>query len=79
MESNVRRKIEELAQKDANVARLWKQHLELDDKSTKLDHKGFLTVEEQHQLQLLKAQKLKGVDELMRLVRAASPASAAAS
>jgi uncharacterized protein len=60
--------IERAASNNPQIRRLYLQHKELAQKIAALDHRGYLTEEEKLEMKQLKKEKLKGKDELMKLI-----------
>lgn len=53
---------------DAELKALWEDHLLFEKKIEKLEHKNYLTPQEQQELKLLKKQKLDGKTRLMDIL-----------
>jgi uncharacterized protein YdcH (DUF465 family) len=60
--------VERAAAGNPQIRRLYLQHKELSQKIAALDHRGFLTEEEKLEMKQLKKEKLRGKDELIKLV-----------
>ncbi len=60
--------VERAAANNPQIRRLYHQHRELAQKIAALDHRGFLTESEKLEMKQLKKEKLKGKDELMKLI-----------
>ncbi len=69
MERNDREAILVLMQNNAELRRLYEEHLVLQEKLAVFDSRPFLTAEEEVEEKKLKLAKLQGVDRMMRLVR----------
>lgn len=60
--------IERAAASNPQIRRLYTLHKQLAQKIAELDHRGYLTEQEELEMKQLKKEKLKGKDELVKLV-----------
>ena len=68
MESTDKQLIERLSSSNPALARLYREHRDLEERLLRLERRGFKTQEEETQIKTLKAQKLSGVDAMMRML-----------
>jgi len=68
MENSDKELILRISQSDAQLRRLYQEHLLLEDLLDKYTRKGFLTAEEELEEKILKKKKLFGVDRMMSLL-----------
>ena len=76
MEHQDRSMIEELMKENQALKRLYERHRQLDEEVSRVERKSFLTTLEESELKRLKRAKLRGVDEMMKMVAAIAPKSA---
>lgn len=69
MENRDHSKIAELSNKNKQLARLYTEHQKLEDKLRSFSTKKYLSAVDEQQLKKLKIKKLKGVDEMMKIVQ----------
>ena len=68
MESADRELIAMMMQSNAELKRLYEEHEDLENKLSRFEKRGFLTVDEEIELKKLKKMKLMGVDKMMHIV-----------
>lgn len=67
MERRERELIERAVETNFELKRLYKQHVELDEKIKKLGKQGFLTQKEESEERRLKQLKLRGVEKMLKM------------
>lgn len=68
MESKDRELILRAAQRNAQLKRLYREHMEFEEQLERFTRRPFLTAEEQQSVAKLKRRKLRGVDRMMALL-----------
>ena len=68
MENADRELIFKVSKSNAQLRRLYDQHLRFEDQISRLENVTFMTPKEQMQSRKLKKQKLQGVDQMMSLI-----------
>jgi formyltetrahydrofolate synthetase len=67
MESHERELIEKAVETNFELKKLYKQHVELDQKLKKLGKQSFLTQKEELEERRLKQLKLRGVERMLKM------------
>lgn len=68
METHDRQLIHRMMKDNSLIRRLYSEHLELEDKLSQYENRGFLTTIEEMEVKRLKSQKLAGMDHIMQLL-----------
>lgn len=68
MESTEKNKIGELSKTDKQLNRLAREHQRLEDRLARFENRPFLTVLEELEQKKLKLQKLRGKEQMMRIL-----------
>lgn len=68
MESGDHTLIKLLASNNFKLRKLYEEHLVLEERLSKFEKRSFLTASEEVEIKLLKIRKLRGVDEMMRIL-----------
>ncbi len=75
MENAEREQIRQAIHSNAQLRRLYEEHLAMEDKLLSLERRGFLTVQEELEAKRLKRRKLHGKDKMMALLAESRPAA----